>query len=385
MCSSLLGAGPVPPPDSSWSFNGGDLAPLHLGTLPPIPEEGELPPEVPPEVRPAPAQAAPSGTVQPVRRRIFLGGGIWEVYPPSDPVLQRRQEHTGEPEEAEEEDEDELPLGQVQGRLRARTEQQLKRMQEAFAEEGGGAEEAAEAAPSGRRATRGDGARPTKRPRVELRREELSPPPADYVPREGIELPLTTPGVTPTFPCPLTTLVPYKGPAATRGTYMKEFLVRVETRFTSLGLAYRPRRPRDPRPPFPTKSPATRSKWGETVLGDRWASRHLFWPFCTATGTDPFSEVGPYPNGVEEWLANNFPVDVVVELEYMVLPQEGTRARSLAPSRHYAADNALHKANYCWRYLFDNYPWLLPPALGRAPFWNQRDPTMRAVPLPPAE
>ena len=92
---------------------------------------------------------------------------------------------------------------------------------------------------------------------------------------------------------------------------------------------------------------------------DAWVHRMWFWPFCTENAKDPFSGTSPMPADWEEWMVRSFPPKVVVELDWCAGGKD---------QRGYQRGKNFGRVLWCWRYLFDNYPWLLPAEISRPPW-----------------
>ena len=112
----------------------------------------------------------------------------------------------------------------------------------------------------------------------------------------------------------------------------------------------------------PTRSQVSR----EGFVGGEFVRKYAYWPFCTRRGTDPFSPTGPYPRGLERWLAYNVPPKVVLELD--ALPG-------------YRDHRNEQRITTCWKFLFDYYPWFLPREISRYPYFEDRPAELRSVPL----
>ena len=159
---------------------------------------------------------------------------------------------------------------------------------------------------------------------------------------------------------------------ALRGTWMREYVKRLKEEAERLGFhrfnPHGPKRVKNPVtlewevgwPDFPTwrKKMGTVDNKRETYVGEaEWRRRCLYWPYCTFYGSDPLSETGPYPKGVEKWLYDNLPVKVALEIDQ--LP-------------YYVRNANNQKVTQCWRFLFDYYPWFLAKQISRPPYLEDR-------------
>jgi hypothetical protein len=149
---------------------------------------------------------------------------------------------------------------------------------------------------------------------------------------------------------------------------MKDLLRRVKLRAQELNLDWSPPEVGQWED-FPSTCVAQYRTNRERLLGDRWKLRHRVWPFATVNGTGPFSRKGPYPAGWEKVLAERTPPDAILELHFMT---------------HYWKGRMPQKVMTCFKYFFDWWPQVLPPEIGRPPYWVQLSPEDAMKPRPPA-
>jgi hypothetical protein len=92
------------------------------------------------------------------------------------------------------------------------------------------------------------------------------------------------------------------------------------------------------------------------VVGNNWRFREWFWPWCTVRAGDPFSCMAPMPSGWAATLARVCHPRILVEIQNCDL--------------YYMRLERAQRVHLVFRYLFDYYPWVLPPEIGRRPRWE---------------
>jgi hypothetical protein len=166
-----------------------------------------------------------------------------------------------------------------------------------------------------------------------------------------------------------------------QGKYLALYLDSVQLEAQARGIKWTPpvdnKIPRWPRR-YEARFQGVRDPRLTVVNQDHFSLKEAYWPFCTLFSRDPFSRTALMPRGWEKWLCEHAPPYLPLELEYT--------AQNRGTGPHYRKARAAQKVAVVWKYLFDCYPYLLPPEISRVPYPTDLpasfQPPYAAIPLP---